>query len=115
MRSKRSKYLLLLAGLFVAACVICSQTLVIKHDQDGKNVVETEKSHEQKNTESTIAFVSITSLPSPTVVHFTQQAVCLFEIIFIERPSAPTHDVVAPPLTKFFSTLLSVIISPNAP
>lgn len=118
MKNKTQKYLLLIAGLLVAICVIASQSIVVNYDNiDGQVITEqsSSQSPEDASEERGIPTISITSLPAAVIIHFTQQASCLFEIVFGDATNESIIDKVDLPLTKFFSTLLSVIISPNAP
>jgi hypothetical protein len=114
MRSYTVKYCTLIAGLLVAACVILSQSVSVKVSPTDE-VTQSGNAEAGATEQEAVSYISVTSLPAPTVIHFTHQAVCLFEIFFTDETSDQECEPVAYPLTKFFSTLLSVIISPNAP
>jgi hypothetical protein len=113
MRSKSIRYSALILGILVAVSIILSHSF---HASVTTEKTKTEKTAEKENeTEQATLTISATSLPSPTVTHFSHAAFCLFEIVFVEDASATTEIFHSVPLNKFFSTLLSVIISPNAP
>jgi len=113
MRSKATRYSALILGILVAVSITLSHSF---HASLIPEKSKTEKTAEKSSdSEQTGLTISVTSLPSPTVTHFSHAAFCLFEIVFVEEKSAQTEIFHSFPLNKFFSTLLSVIISPNAP
>lgn len=110
------RYIQLIAGLLVAAAILLSQSFTIT--QLEKDSPKTEKTSDGKATENSPenrVTVSVTSLPSSFAVNFSLEVFCLFEVIFSEENAIDVFDQVQIPFNKFFSTLLSVIISPNAP
>ena len=113
MRSKSIRYSALILGILVAVSITLSHSF---HASLTAEKVKTEKTAEKdSDNEQTTLTISVTSLPSPTVTHFSHAAFCLFEIVFGEEKSVQTEIFHSFPLNKFFNTLLSVIISPNAP
>ena len=118
MRSRTGRYITLIAGLLVAISAILSQTVAVYSTSDQETVTVadlTDAGTEQSQPEKTFVRLSPTSLPTPTFISFNHEAICLFEILFFEDSSSPQFETAASPLVEFFSILLGVVISPNAP
>jgi hypothetical protein len=114
MKSTKTKYTTLITGLLVAVLIILSQSSYLKQHSAEKAASET--SAGQDDSERTcLPTISVTSLPGSPVVSFTNEAICLFEIIYADREAIAEYLPDDLPVTRFFSTLLSIIISPNAP
>ena len=109
----------LVAGLLVAVSVIFLQSIPVTITSTDIAKTETGDEKPDQTQESDApgrqVTVSVSSLPAPVVIHFINQASCLFELDFTERETASFVHPVADPLTQFFSALLGAIISPNAP
>jgi hypothetical protein len=67
------------------------------------------------NSEGDIKLDSSPLRTSTTPAGFQQQGFSHFEIIFAEKDVEPQALGVSFPLSKFFQTLFSTLISPNAP
>ncbi|HYF69925.1 MAG TPA: hypothetical protein VD884_17405 [Ohtaekwangia sp.] len=120
MRRKTYRYGSLIIGLLAALCIIVSHAS--QADQNVKSnpasLVEPlgDNGEPDDNEESKASIsISATSFPVASGVGFMQQAICIFEIIFPHEESVTRTDQISLPLTKFFTTILSVFISPNAP
>lgn len=113
MRNTTTRYAALVLGILVAVSIVFSQYAQLSLE---KEKVKTEQATNQNNdAETAEAIPSLTSLPSHTVINFSHEVFCLFEIVFAGEQTSRQDPVVVYPVNKFFSTLLSVIISPNAP
>src|SRR5262245_21709958 len=83
MRSKGLRYSALLLGMLVSVSIILSQ---MTHQSFVKEKAKTEQAKkENSDSKETTPVISVTSLPSPTVIHFSHEAFFLFEIIFGEE------------------------------
>jgi hypothetical protein len=118
MKSTAFKYGSLVIGIIAAVVIILSQSLSFKYSPKAtEQKTPTEQSEDRSETapgfgEQTI---SATSFPASAQINFIQQASCLFEVIFNNTISFPVDQTVDLPLNKFFSSVLGVLISPNAP
>jgi hypothetical protein len=107
-------------GLLAALVIILSQSFSFEMGatrSKAKVTAETSSKKPDTSSEHRILNVSIsaTSFPTSAQINFFQEATCLFEILFIESSLMDNSEPVSIPLNKFFSTILQVIISPNAP
>lgn len=114
MRSTGIRYSALILGILVALSIAFSSA---SQSQAKKVKAKSEQTSKEDDSSSTEVppVLSVTSLPSPTVIHFNHAVVCIFEIIFIEVQSSNFAYIESVCDNKFFATLLQVIISPNAP
>lgn len=120
MRRKTYRYGSLIIGLLAALCIIVSHASQADPDvkSNHASLVQSsgDSSESDDNEESNASItISATSFPVASGVGFMQQAICIFEIIFPQEESVTRTDQISLPLTKFFTTILSVFISPNAP
>lgn len=113
MRNRTIRYTSLFLGILVAVSIVFSHVsqISVKKEKPKAEFAAQDKNDSGEEP----ATVSLTSLPSHTVINFSHEVFCLFEIVFANEQDPDTNPLVILPLTKFFSTLLSVIISPNAP
>jgi len=110
------RYITMVVGLLVAAAIIFSQSYSL-HSSASKlsaDTVQSDKGVDDEGQDQQ-TILSVTNLPTAPSISLTQEAFCLFEISFLYPESPDNDDQVAIPLGKFFSTIFSVIISPNAP
>jgi hypothetical protein len=113
MRNRKTRYAALMLGMLVAVSIVFSQYAQLSQQKEKH---KTEQSADQSNDAGTEKVIpSLTSLPSHTVINFSHEVFCLFEIVFGGEQTSRQDPLVLFPVNKFFSTLLSVIISPNAP
>lgn len=119
MKSKTFKYGSLFIGLIAAVIIILSQSLAFEKSADNKaTTTKTESSAAQNDSESSnlsVLTISATSFPAAAQINFFQEAFCLFEILFSNEDASTDPQPIAVPLSKFYSTILRVFISPNAP
>jgi hypothetical protein len=118
MRKTVAKYLSLVVGLLAALTIIFSQAISIEATSVEKTVkVAVGDVGEDTSNEDSPSFYSIsaTSFPAPAQFSLSQHAACIFEIIFSIEETEEDRPQFELPLNRFFSTILSVIISPNAP
>ena len=99
-------------GMLVAMSIVFSHYSQLSQK---KEKPKTEQAADQNNDASEKVIPSPTSLPSYTVISFSHEVFCLFEIVFAGEQTSCQEPLFVLPVNKFFSTLLSVIISPNAP
>ncbi|MCI0752057.1 MAG: hypothetical protein L0Y35_09485 [Flammeovirgaceae bacterium] len=109
MKSEKFRFAVLVVGLFTALAVVFSQVFFFEAVQL-KEKAKTETSGEERQFISAPSF----SLPTSTAVEIQHDFSFITEFFFAEK-SEEVVNVSAPLLQKFFSTLLQVIISPNAP
>src|SRR5688572_31156490 len=116
MRNKAFKYGSLLIGLLAAVVIIFSQSFIQDFQSKQKSAVES-KTADSKSSEAhlLIPSISTTSFPASAQINFFQDAFCLFEVIFSNDVAYPEIESPDFSLSKFYSTILEVIISPNAP
>lgn len=121
MKSKAFKYGSLFIGLLAAVVIILSQSLAfeepaktIKEKIKKESAAKTDGQSTDNNNVSTLT-ISTTSFPAAAQINFFQDAFCLFEILFSNEDASTDSLPIAVPLSKFYSTLLRVFISPNAP
>jgi hypothetical protein len=113
MRNKTTRYAALMLGILVAVSIVFSQYAQLSLE---KEKPKTEQAADQSNEAGTEKVIpSLTSLPSHTVINFSHEVFCLFEIVFADEQTSRHDSIIVFPVNRFFSTLLSVIISPNAP
>jgi hypothetical protein len=123
MKNTGFKYVSLVIGLMAAVVIILSQCFSLKPvssvDKNSSAFMTSSVSDQQDqskgDTEPTSITISATSFPASAQVNFIQEAACLFEICFTEHADLQVNPVENVSLSKFFSTILQVIISPNAP
>lgn len=108
-KSEKFRFAVLVVGLFTALAVVFSQVFFFEAVQL-KEKAKTETSGEERQFISAPSF----SLPTSTAVEIQHDFSFITEFFFAEK-SEEVVNVSAPLLQKFFSTLLQVIISPNAP
>ena len=103
-------------GLIVAVAIIFSQTHTLNSKSITKaDTAQSDCSGQEEGNQEATAVLSVTNLPTAPSISLTQEAFCLFEISFFQPVSQPHDDQVNAPLGKFFRTVFSVLISPNAP
>lgn len=118
MRNTAFKYGSLFIGLIAAAIIILSQSFAFENTTNNhKHGVEQSPAQDDGRSTADIAdlTISATSFPAPAQINFFQDAFCLFEVLFSSEDAASEAEPVVIPLSKFFNTILEVIISPNAP
>jgi hypothetical protein len=118
MRNTAFKYGSLMIGLLAALIIICSQSFAVKTSESAaKTETSAAKSSPEKNVPADFAVptISATSFPAPAQINFFHEASCLFEVIFSTDINTSYSLDLDIPLSKFYSTILQVIISPNAP
>jgi hypothetical protein len=119
MRTKAFKYGSLLIGLIAALVIILTQSISIDPSSGKQNTPHPSEttSHEESKSSSdfSIQTISATSFPATAQINFFQEASCLFEIIFTTNVPSSEMDNIEIPINKFYSTILRVFISPNAP
>jgi hypothetical protein len=108
----------LITGIITALAIVVSQFFYFEKPDSLEKKASTGQQQDQSSDNHTDAYITLPSstLPSSTThPEFQQQSFCLFEIIFPEK-EVEQHDFsVSIPLGKFFETLFTTIISPNAP
>jgi hypothetical protein len=116
MRNTAFKYGSLFIGLLAAAIIIFSQSFSPQLRSNEKNPVESKTGETNSDaTDVLIPSISATSFPASAQINFFQDAFCLFEVIFSNDISYPEIESPDLSLSKFYNTILEVIISPNAP
>jgi hypothetical protein len=116
MRSTAFKYGSLIIGIIAAVVIILSQSLSFEYSPNGtKQTAPSEENAPQSDAGVSELTISATSFPASAQINFIQQATCLFEVVFSDVTTFPVHEAVELPLNKFFSSILGVLISPNAP
>jgi hypothetical protein len=118
MKSTAFKYGSLVIGIIAAVVIILSQSLSFEYSTKATQQKAPTEQNEHPS-EAAQGFgeqtISATSFPASAQINFVQQASCLFEVIFNNTISFPVDEKVDLPLNKFFSSILGVLISPNAP
>jgi len=105
-------------GAFLALVIVLVQVchFQVGHKADGGKRAKTEqKDNQSKNTEASYNVLTSFSLPSPAYLELDTDLFCLFEIVFERADDEPRDTDVPQHCSKFFQTLLRVLISPNAP
>lgn len=120
MRRPAFKYATVIVGLLAALAIMFSQAF--SSNNYSKKNVETEQTSAHDSNEKSGAdeksasfSISATSFQPSGQFGFVQQAICLFEIVFASDQPDAEVDLETLPLGTFFSTILRVLISPNAP
>jgi Flp pilus assembly protein CpaB len=111
MQNTRLKYLTLAAGIVTVLAIVFSQTFYFETQASA------EKATAEKTapaTENQIVVAPSVSLPIPSSIQINHEFTFITEFSFDEWKEEVVA-VASPLLHKFFSTLLQVIISPNAP
>jgi hypothetical protein len=111
MQNARLKYLTLVAGMITALAIVFSQTFYFETQASSK--AKTEKTTSASD-ETQIAVAPSVSLPITSSIEINQEFTFITELSF-DQWKKEVVAVAAPVQNKFFSTLLQVIISPNAP
>jgi hypothetical protein len=118
MKSTAFKYGSLVIGIIAAVVIILSQSLSFEYSaKPTEQKTPTEQNEHSSDAAPGFAeqTISATSFPAAAQINFVQQASCLFEVIFNNTISYPVDQTLDLPLNKFFSRVLGVLISPNAP
>ena len=108
----------ILMGAFLALVIVLVQVFhfQVGHKTDsGKRATTEQKESQNKNTEASYNVLTSFSIPSPAYLELDTDLFCLFEIAFETSDAEPRDAAVPQYCSKFFQTLLRVIISPNAP
>lgn len=112
MQNARLKYITLVAGIITALAIVFSQTFYFQ-TQPTKEKAATEKTS-SGSAETQLAVAPSVSLPITSSIEINNEFTFISEITF-EEWKEEAVAITFPVLHKFFSTLLQVIISPNAP
>jgi hypothetical protein len=114
MRKSKIHFLTMVAGLLLAAAVVCSNVFVIASKLPHKTESKAEASGDQKESISLNATPTSTP-PGSLHVELKTQAHCLFDIcseLFQPDQLVPEFELHS---QRLLLTLFRVIISPNAP
>ncbi len=111
----RHKILTLLAGIATASVIIFSQLFYFQAATYCQEKVDTEQ--QDQNADSTESHISIPSstITSTSHIEINQDLSFVLEILFEREPDEETITKVSLPVNRFFQTLFTFIISPNAP
>jgi hypothetical protein len=110
-----------MAGILTAAIILAFPLFYFEKPVQPKNEIKPELHagpSSSANDANSEAYLKLHPSPlrlSPTPVGFQQQSFSLFEIIFPDKDAELHVFRVSFPLSKFFQTLFSTLISPNAP
>jgi hypothetical protein len=117
MRTSAYKYSSLIIGLLAAVAIVLSQSQVKVFSKSPKAASEQTAPEKTASEETDLPVLSIsaTSFPASAQVGLFQQATCLFELIFSIEKTEPSTAFFECSINNFYRTILSVIISPNAP
>jgi hypothetical protein len=114
MKKDRVHILTMIAGLLVAASVLCTN-IFYQNDVGTAEGATEQTSQDQSDEDYTFKAAPTISLPSSSNVHIILETYCLFEILGTDvEERFDSSDFSLNP-QRFLSTLLTVIISPNAP
>ena len=111
MRKERLHALTLVVGSLLALAIAFSH--IFPEAACGSTKADTEQT-EGAQKETYISLPTF-SLPAPFHVQADPDAYCLFEILFEEEDDLPDVEQDMFFVDRFFETIFSVIISPNAP
>jgi hypothetical protein len=116
---------LVIIGIIVAGALVllqrynesCAKAESIKYTKTAqfgaKQQIPFSDAHDDEGPQLT---VSSSSLPSAICIEVLRETLCLFEVFFEDETEFRDYQQSVPiTSTKFFRTLLEVIISPNAP
>jgi hypothetical protein len=111
----RHKILTLLAGIATAMVIIFSQLFYFQAATYCQEKADTEQ-HDQK-TEAPESYISIPSstISSTSHIEINQDLNFVLEILFEREPDEENITPVSLSVNRFFQTLFTFIISPNAP
>ena len=121
MKKTGYKYLSLMIGVMAAIVIMVSQCFSLKNvvsekfSKSAKTEIQSSKDDHSDNDAENVLTIAATSFPASAQVNFIQEASCLFEICFSEELELEVDITANLEPNKFFSTILQVIISPNAP
>jgi hypothetical protein len=106
-----------LMGAFLALVIVLVQVFHFQawHKADSAKRAKTEQKDNQNSNEASYNVLTSLSLPSPAYLELDTDLFCLFEIVFEQADDEPRDTDVPQYCSKFFQTLLRVLISPNAP
>lgn len=115
MKENRLRTLTIVIGSLVAFAIVFSQ-FVTPGFECSEDKAKTGQTQNERDAESG-TFISLPafSLPAPFHVQSDPHAYCLFEIFFEKGDDSPMVERNPLFTDRLFSTLFSVIISPNAP
>jgi hypothetical protein len=115
MKKEKIHLLTMIAGLLLAAVMICSHVLKCEAGNTAEGPVKTEQG--EQSPDENYSFVSAPTITPPTAAQIHQNLVAhfLFEIALpqSEEPTISPDTQVKP--GKLLLTLFRTIISPNAP
>lgn len=115
---------LMIIGIIVAGVLVlmqrynesCAKAESVKYTKTAQFGAKQQIPFSDDRDEGPQLTVSSSSLPSAISIEVGRETLCLFEIIFEDEIEFWDYQQSVPiTLTKFFRTLLEVIISPNAP
>jgi hypothetical protein len=118
MRTSAFKYSSLFIGLLAAAIIIFSQCFSLDSltaESKSEVAAGTKSFTDESTSDLLVPTISATSFPASAQINFFQEASCLFEVIFTNDVQDSYTTSVDVPLNRFYSTILQVFISPNAP
>jgi hypothetical protein len=107
--------LTIVMGAFLALAIVFSQLFHYQVSADAKKETRTEHSEKKSGEEAYYTVISSFSIPAQACIELDVESFCLFEISFEKGTEADVLQEVSHYTSKFFATLLRVIISPNAP
>lgn len=115
MRKEKLHILTMIAGLILAASIVFTNVFVLRESKISASDPTTEKDQQDSPKDLSFTDALTISLPTSSHVQLNLETYCLFQIIAMDDEEEVFISEFSFHPRRFLSTLLTVIISPNAP